>query len=657
MCGIAGFSLFPGEQSGRSWLAGARDALAHRGPDDWGLFEDSAHGVGLVHTRLSILDLSPLGHQPMLSEDGRVALVFNGEIYNFRELRADLEARGHCFRGGSDTEVLLRLYLEARREGHAPDVAALLRRLNGIFAFALWDFDRRAMLLARDALGVKPLYVRQGSTGLHFASEIKALPIGNSDIDCAALDRYLSFLWCPGEGTPAASIRKVTPGEAVWVSQGTISARISWYRLPVFRDHATRQSELSEAEAIRGTAMGLRQAVHRQMVSDVPVGAFLSGGLDSSSVVVFAREVNPDIRCFTIEVEGQEEDGMADDLPYARRVAQHLGVPLDVVRVDASRMAADLPEMVAQLDEPLADPAPLNVLYISRLAREQGVKVLLSGAGGDDLFTGYRRHRALVFEPTWSWLPQTIRATLESVSRRLDQRRPSLRRVAKLFSGASLEGNERLVHYFRWVDRRDLQALYSPSFRSALGEGRAEDPMLDFLATLPPQTDPVERLLALEQRFFLTDHNLIYTDKMSMAVGVETRVPFLDLDLVAFAARIPSRYKQRGSEGKWVLKKAMEPHLPREVIYRSKTGFGAPLRRWMRVELRSLLADVLSERRLRARGLFDAMAVQRLMSANDSGKVDASYTLLSLLCIELWCQRFMDGDASSHTDCSGAVHL
>jgi len=609
-----------------------------------------------VHTRLAILDLSPLGHQPMLSDDGRVVLVFNGEIYNFRELRAGLETLGHRFGGGSDTEVVLRLYLEARRYGDRPDIGALLRQLNGVFALALWDADRQEMLLARDALGVKPLYLSQGSAGLHFASEIKALPIGESSIDHAAIDRYLSFLWCPGEGTPASSVRKLAPGEAIYVSHGAITGRVTWYRLPVFRDNERVRSELSEDEAIRGTVTELRQAVHRQMVADVPVGAFLSGGLDSSSVVAFAREVNPDIRCFTIEVAGQEEDGMADDLPYARHVAQHLGVPLEIVRVDASRMAADLPEMVAQLDEPLADPAPLNVLYISRLAREHGMKVLLSGAGGDDLFTGYRRHRALMFEPTWSWLPQTLRAGLENVSRGLDQRQPSLRRVAKLFSGASLEGDERLINYFCWVDRRDLRALYSPAFRAALGKGRAEDPMVDFLAGLPPRTDPLERLLALEQRFFLADHNLIYTDKMSMAVGVETRVPFLDLNLVAFAARIPSRYKQRGSAGKWVLKKAMEPHLPREVIYRSKTGFGAPLRRWMRVELRGLLADVLSERRLRERGLFDPAAVQRLMLANDAGKIDASYTLLSLLCIELWCRRFMDAGPSPRAQHDQAVN-
>jgi asparagine synthase (glutamine-hydrolysing) len=593
----------------------------------------------------------------MLSDDGRVILVFNGEIYNFRELRSDLEARGHRFRGWSDTEVLLRLYLDARHGGQVVDIGALLRRLNGIFALALWDADRRAMLLARDAIGVKPLYFNQGPLGLHFASEIKALSIEESRLDYAALDRYLSFLWCPGEGTPMSSVRKLGPGQALWVSQGAITECITWYRLPVFRRDLISKAVVTEGQAIRGTEIRLRQAVHRQMVADVAVGAFLSGGLDSSSVVAFAREVSADIRCFTIEVVADETDGMAEDLPYARQVARHLGVPLEVVRVNASQMAADLPEMVAQLDEPLADPAPLNVLYISRLARERGIRVLLSGAGGDDLFTGYRRHRAVMFERTWRWLPHSLRVGLKSVTRGLDQRRPLFRRVTKLFSGASLDGEQRLVNYFRWVDRRDLQAIYSPAFRIALEGQRAEDPMIEFLSGLPTHTDPLERMLALEQRFFLADHNLLYTDKMSMAAGIETRVPFLDLELVEFAAQIPARFKQRGGEGKWVLKKAMERYLPRDVIYRPKTGFGLPLRRWMRVELRELLADVLSEKRLRDRGLFDPLEVQRLICANDEGAVDASYTLLSLLCIELWCRRFLDVESSSRPTRYGGANV
>lgn len=644
MCGVAGYSLTSIDNPVPGWLDGARAALAHRGPDDSGVFEDQAQGIGLAHTRLSILDLSPLGHQPMLSPDGRVALVFNGEIYNFRELRDELDPQGHRFLGGSDTEVLLNIYLAHRRGGQASTAAisALLRRLNGIFAFALWDADRQALLLARDALGVKPLYLQQGAGGLFFASEIKALQSISPALDAIAIDRYLNFLWCPGAGLPAAEVRKLGPGEAMWVAQGAIRERFTWYRLPAFGIRATTTTALSREQSIHGTEAHLRQAVHRQMVADVPVGAFLSGGLDSSSVVAFARELNPDIHCFTIEVSGNKEEGIEDDLPYAKRVAEHLKVPLDVLQIDSSRMAADLSAMVAQLDEPLADPAALNVLYISRLAREQGIKVLLSGVGGDDLFTGYRRHLAMMSEGYWAWMPQLARGGLERFASLLDLRRPLLRRVAKVLNGFSLDGDERLVSYFRWVDRRDLMAIYTPAFRAALGLTRAEDPMLDFLASLPRETHRLERMLALEQRFFLADHNLVYTDKMSMAVGVETRVPFLDLELVEFAARIPAKFKQSGTEGKWVLKKAMEPYLPHEVIYRPKTGFGVPLRRWMRVELRDLLSDVLSEDSLRRRGIFDPAGVQRLIQANDKGTLDASYTLLSLICVELWCRRFID---------------
>jgi asparagine synthase (glutamine-hydrolysing) len=378
------------------------------------------------------------------------------------------------------------------------------------------------------------------------------------------------------------------------------------------------------------------------MVADVPVGAFLSGGLDSSAIVTLAREINPDICCFTIETVGGQEAGAIDDLPYARRVAKHLGVRLEVVQIDAGRMADDIERMVVQLDEPLADPAPLNALYIAQLAREHGIKVLLSGAGGDDLFTGYRRHRALMAERWWSWLPHSLRQGLCRSTSLLNRRRPLSRRLAKWFSGAGLEGDARLVNYFRWIGRNDLEELYSANFRDALGGAVAEEPMLDFLKPLPPRVSQLERMLALEQRFFLTDHNLTYTDKMSMAVGVEVRVPFLDLELVEFAATIPAGFKQRGKEGKWVLKKAMEPFLPHDIIYRPKSGFGAPLRRWMRHELREMLRDLLGEASLKRRGLFDPRAVQKLIAANDSGRVDASYTLFSLLCIEIWCRRFID---------------
>ncbi|MCG8345682.1 MAG: asparagine synthase (glutamine-hydrolyzing) [Chlorobiales bacterium] len=630
MCGILGYS----GSFDAAGLSAGLETIAHRGPDDSGMYADEQAGVGLGHVRLSILDVSSLGHQPMLSSDGRVVLVFNGEIYNFRELRSELEARGYRFRGHSDTEVLLNLYLE---EGEN-----LMARLNGIFGFAIWDNRTRSLLIVRDGLGVKPLYYCISRKGFAFASEIKGLlqlVPEERQIDLSALHRYMSFLWCPGEGTPFKSVRKLLPGEAMVVRKGHIERRWSWYRLPILSGFIRYYDD---SASLKGTVQHLRQAVHRQMVADVPVGAFLSGGLDSSAVVAFAREQNPDIRCFTIEVAGGQEEGTTDDLPYARRVAEHLGVELNVVTIDSGRMADGLERMVWQLDEPLADPAPLNVLYISQLAQENGMKVLLSGAGGDDLFTGYRRHHALNLERWWSWLPKSMRFGLEKATKQLDQRRTWTRRLTKWFNGATLDVDERIANYFLWACESDLLSLYTSDIRAQLNDACAIDHLLEFMASAPTNLSSLERMLLLDQRFFLADHNLIYTDKMSMAAGVEVRVPFLDLELVEFAARIPPQFKQRGSEGKWVLKKAMEPYLPRDVIYRPKTGFGAPLRRWMRKELRPLLRDMLSAESLNKRSIFDAGAVQKLMENNDSGRIDASYILLSILCTEIWCRKFID---------------
>lgn len=633
MCGIAGVSgVFRSVD-----LCAARDALAHRGPDDAGIYEDGEGRIGLVHTRLSILDLSEAGQQPMQSANKNIVIVFNGEIYNFRDLRSELKADGYVFFSNSDTEVLLNLYQASN--GNVPE---MLRRLNGIFAFAVWDAEKRALLLARDGFGVKPLYFSCFKGSFAFASEIKALlPLvpDFGGVDPQAIERYLTFLWCPGEGTPVKAIKKLGPGEAMWVRDGEILERMVWYRLPQFRS----LPKLAGAkEAIVGTTRHLREAVARQMGADVPVGAFLSGGLDSSSVVAFAREQNPNIVCFTLQAVGGQDEGMTDDLPYARRVAAHLGVQLEVVKVDGAAMANDLVAMVRQLDEPLADPAPLNAFYISRLARASGVKVLLSGVGGDDLFTGYRRHLALNMDPFFQWLPMHLRAAMEKAGSSLSPASSLGRRLQKLSIGLSLNGDARLINYFRWANRSDLMRLFSADFRASLADTNAEAPFLNLVTNLPEDLSRGERMLMLEQRFFLADHNLIYTDKMSMAAGVEVRVPFLDPDLVDFASRVPHCYKQRLLEGKWVLKKAMEPFLPRDVIYRPKTGFGAPLRRWMRHELRPCISEYLSCYSLTQRGIFDSKSVSKLVADNDAGRVDGAYTLFSLLCIEIWCRFYID---------------
>jgi len=634
MCGIAGFSGAFSDEMLRN--AGAQ--ISHRGPDGSGSYRNE-HGVGFFHRRLSIIDLSPSGAQPMATADGSLVIVYNGELYNYRELRDELAARGAAFRSQSDTEVILQLYLA---EGEA-----CLTRLNGIFAFALWDGRDRTLLVARDGMGVKPLYYAESSRGFAFASEIKALvelvPEARA-LNHIALHRYLTFLWCPGYETPLRDVLKLGPGEAMRVRAGHVERRWTWYELPFF---GPAQPPVSESEAVTGVVDHLRLAVHRQLVADVPVGAFLSGGLDSSSIVAFARELAPEIRCFTIDAPG-DSDGFADDLPFARRVAEHLGVPLDVVAIDAGRMAEDLERMVWQLDEPLADPAPLNVLYISQLARQHGIKVLLSGGGGDDLLAGYRRHVALSFEPYWRWLPRPLRVGLDHLTAGLDQRSTVGRRLRRLFSGAALDGDAHLAHYLRWNRETDILALYTPDFRALVGTEPVDRPLLELLERLDPRTGDLNRLLALEQRFFLTDLNLTYTDKMAMAVGVEVRVPFLDPDFVAFAARVPERLKQRGSTGKWVLKKAMEPILPAEVINRPKSGFGAPLRRWMRHELRPMLHDLLSRDSIRNRGIFDPDAIERLLRRNDSGATDGAYALLSVMSIELWCRCFCDARGATH---------
>ena len=393
-------------------------------------------------------------------------------------------------------------------------------------------------------------------------------------------------------------------------------------------------------EAVASVQRALRTAVHRQMVSDVPVGAFLSGGLDSSAVVAMAREVSPAIECFTIDTGDARDAGVTDDLPYARHVAAHLGVTLHEVRIDSGRMAGELERMVVQLDEPLADPAPLNVLFISQLARQHGVKVLLSGAGGDDIFSGYRRHQALRLERLWAWLPGAARRGLRRTSGALDQRNGVARRAAKAWARADATAEERIAGYFLWVDPERARGLFAAEHRAMLNSHAMTAPLLGYLDTSSANADPVQRMLALEQRFFLPDHNLLYTDRMSMAAGVEVRVPFLDDDLVALANRLPGRLKQRGIVGKWVLKKAMAPQLPYDVIHRPKTGFGAPIRTWLRNDLRELVDDTLAESVLKRRGLFDPVAVARLVADDRSGRIDAAYTILSLVSIEVWCRHF-----------------
>lgn len=574
----------------------------------------------------------------MTSADGRFVMVYNGEIYNHRELRSELEAAGETFVGHSDSEVLVKLFA---RQG--PDCFA---RLNGIFAAAFWDRALQTAWLVRDPLGVKPLYFAQLPGALVFASEIKALIRSgwvSPQLNPRAVMFHLAYLWSPGTTTIVKGVHKLAPGHALEFRNGDV---VREWR---YRDLATQVNpSLREPGVVAPiVAEAVASAVRRQMISDVPLGAFLSGGLDSSAVVAFARQdLGPAARlqCFSIEVEGDSTsaEGFADDLPYARRVAKHLDVDLHVVRVGDDMMNR-LHEMVYLLDEPTPDPAALNALHIAELARSHGIKVLLSGAGGDDIFTGYRRHFALMQERWWSWWPATMRQAASSASSRLPATSPLGRRVSKAFRYAALDSEHRMASYFLWLDPKRAIGLLSPEFRGSLTVDDVFHPLLETLRTAPECTDELSRMLYLEAKHFLADHNLNYTDKMGMAAGVEVRVPLLDLDLVDLAGSIPAGLKQRGAVGKWIFKKAMEPYLPRDVIYRPKTGFGVPLRRWLRGPLRPLVDEVLSPTALTNRGIFDPSAVARLLKDDEAGTIDASYSIFGLLCLEVWCRQFIDG--------------
>jgi asparagine synthase (glutamine-hydrolysing) len=362
------------------------------------------------------------------------------------------------------------------------------------------------------------------------------------------------------------------------------------------------------------------------------------------------RRALPDRRvtCFTVAFRADAaSDDMGADLPYARRVARHLGVDLEEVLIEPDAINR-LGEMVELLDEPQADPAPINALMIAERARAMGIPVLLSGAGGDDLFGGYRRHWALSFERRWAWLPRGIRSGVQSVASAAasggaaGQSHALLRRAAKMLAYAGEDADRRLVSYFWWSTEQVRRALYSSEFAQRVQAIDTAAPLLASLRQIGAERDPLQRMLFLETRHFLADHNLNYTDRAGMAVGVEIRVPLLDLEVVQFAAQVPSGMKQRGRVGKAIFKRAMEPFLPRDVIYRPKVGFGAPLRRWLRRELRSTVDDTLEAGAVRRRGFFDPAAVQRLVAADRAGTLDGSYTIFALMCFELWCRSFVD---------------
>jgi asparagine synthase (glutamine-hydrolysing) len=617
-----------------------REGIRHRGPDGNGTY--SAAGVTLFHTRLAILDLSANGHQPMLTPDGRYALIFNGELYNHRELRTELEAMGYQFRSSADTETLL--------YGFAAWGAAIFERLNGIFACAFFDTVTRQLTLARDQFGVKPLYYYHRDGLLLFASELKviaAYPGVDRTLAPEALTTYLHYLYAPGEQTPFRYVRKLLPGYTLRFcpDEPTTLQCQRFYTVPFVGQYENR----SEADLLDELDNRLRMAVERQLQSDVPLGFFLSGGLDSSAVAAMARKLYPrdTLTGYTIRTAANHRsyEGFSNDLPYARQVAHYLNIKLvEVAAEDA--IVQDFDRVVYHLDEPIADTAPINVLNICREARRNGHTVLLGGTAGDDVFSGYRRHQALTLEPLFGKIPQGLGQWLHQISYRVLPTQSVGRRLQKLTAGLGLSSVNRMADYYGWLPNELNRQLFAPSIRADLPSQHPRQALIEMLSLIPNETSRLNQMLFWEMNAYLPDHNLMYTDKLSMAVGVEARVPFLDLDLVQFSTTIPPTLKMRGTTTKYLLRKLMEQYLPNNVIYRSKTGFGTPLRGWFQSgRLDNLLQTYLTEESIRQRGLFDPAAVRQLIQQNQTGKLDVSYTLWGLMAIESWCRQFVDQPA------------
>ena len=626
MCGIYGVLRLDGGPAPAEALRRLGQLTVHRGPDDEGLHADGPVAIGM--RRLSIIDLAG-GHQPLTNEDGSLWLVANGEIYNYRELRRELLAAGHCFKTDSDCETLLHLY-----EAHGD---AFVDRLNGMYAFALWDAPRRRLLLGRDRLGIKPLYVWQDAKRLVFASEAKAIlaaPGIDARLDPAALHAYLSLGYVPAPQSIFQGVRKIPPATLLIAENDRVSEHRYW-RMPQEVDSALGADAWAERVRAR-----LEESVRMQMVSDVPIGAFLSGGIDSSAVVGFmsAHSAQP-VKTYAIGFDGGRAEAYYNELPYARQIAQRFGTDHHeiVVRPD---VVALLPRLLWHMDEPIADTAFITTYLVSEFARRE-VTVILSGVGGDELFAGYRRYLGNHYQARFDRLPSGLRRAASALGSRLpsDRHSPLLdaMRLAKGFlatAGLPLEERYRsYVEVFPEAMAADLLRDVPTDSSDGLAEAFAA----------APSADDLNRMLSVDADTQLPDDLLLLTDRMSMAVSLECRVPLLDHELVELAARIPEDVKLRGGRLKHVMKAALADLLPTDILERRKRGFGAPMGAWLKDELAPLVRELLSEASVEARGLFSYHRVAALIAAHEANRIDGTDKLLALLNFEVWAKVHLDG--------------
>ena len=626
MCGIVGLYQWPQEPEAVAVrLREMCKTIVHRGPDDEGIFVD--RGVGLGMRRLSIIDVGG-GHQPIHNEDRSIWVVFNGEIYNYRTLREGLQQRSHQFLTRTDTEVIVHTYEE--------DGLDCVKRFNGIFAFAVWDTKAQRLLLARDRMGVKPLYYVQSQKGLAFASEIKALlalPDVPRELDLEATAQFFRLGFVPPPLTLFQGIQKLPPGWQLIAENGRIRLRRYWDL-----EFEERERPLSFAECCEQLRAVLQEAVADQMVSDVPLGAFLSGGVDSSAVVALMRQAATNgVKTYSIGFE--EHHTYHNEAPYAEATAWALGTQHRTLIVHP-KVADLLPALVEKLDEPLTDTSFMLTYLVSELAR-QDVKVALSGIGGDELFGGYRRYFAPILNKAVSWMPDGWRHGLgKGLGRSLRADRGSvsgnLGRYAKAWGRTlHLPPGEQYLGLLSVLSAEHVAALLKP--RQSMDDPGAQ---LMELYDRAVALTPLDRLVYVDAKTVLPESLLLLTDKMGMASSLEVRVPFLDNRVVEFVRHIPSHYRLRGFTLKRLLKAALKGIVPDFVLTRSKRGFGAPMSAWLRSDLHPMVSDLLGEGRLRRGGIFNVDHVRDILEAHDAGHEDFTEPIVAMFMFELWRERF-----------------
>ena len=643
MCGIVGYYSNRDTISFKDSLSHAINALTHRGPDDVGLFFDNEHGVGLGHRRLSIIDLSTTGHQPMESDDGTSVIVFNGEVYNFSDIKKELSGFGHQFKGASDTEVVLKAYIHWG--------VGCLEKFIGMFAFAIWDKTIQTLFIARDRLGIKPLYYFFDGHTLLFGSELKALMAFSRfprDVDPDAFQLYLHYQYVPAPRTIFKNTFKLEPGHFL-IFDGKDLTQKKWWTLPGSDMETSASNQLTEDKALSQLDDLLTQAVSDRLISDVPLGALLSGGIDSSIVVALMQKVNRSpVRTFSI---GFEEKGF-NEAPWARKIATHLGTDhteLYVSSQDALQVIPQLPEIY---DEPFADSSAIPTFLVSKLTRDQ-VTVALSGDGGDEQFAGYVRYWMTETMALWmKWLPAGFRYLLKQSLGKIP-----VSNLSQLYSTIRDYLPQRLqVENFsdKWqklisqMSQMELAEIYRTTIciwpeddiRRLTGHG-VPCSTYENVFNETGHVNAIRRAMLVDQHTYLPDAMLTKVDRASMAASLEVRVPLLDHRVVAFTARLPEHFKYRNGKGKYLLAELLCNYVPRELVERPKMGFGVPIAQWFRKELKELINDYLSPSHLQREGRLDPSFVSQVIKEHMCGKNNHPHRLWSLLMWEMWRERWL----------------